>query len=613
VSWRRVSRWFQVNSLAPAWIPPRWRHPLVGYVLASVLTLLTITLEFAVFHVWLQMESVAGLFVFLLVLFVGLNLGAGPCLVSTVLGTFLLYYVVYPPQFSTTLKYVVDIVSDGVVLFGGLFVTYIATQRERERREAERERQRMQGALETLQAMVEALVQPPAPADGVGSAAATDRRIGEDLIGQRLAEVLAYTLECQQVSLHALEAETGALALLGNARRSPDQAQPWEEATHTRQLPSSVWQDTEVLERLHAGEIVRIEGREPQLPSEPGGPRSLASQRVPLLAIPLQRGATLLGVVTLEASGRLAHAPSEHLDQAPAIAHLGTLVLEWDRLVLEREVARAESLAQHKAKQQLARLLEIVSHELKTPLMGLLLGLQVVQQRLDRLVAHPTTPTAPPAAATATEAWAEADVGVGADGDLLASVQQHLRRVYRQGKRLERLVNELLESSRIETGHFELRRERTDLAPLVVATIEEVRALVPERTIDLHPLPAQPILVEADSERLGHVVTNYLSNALKYSAEGRPITVEVQVDDEAARVAVTDEGPGLPSSEQERIWQRFYRVQDIEVQSGSGVGFGLGLYLCKSIIERHGGQVSVESVEGQGSTFWFTLPLAGTP
>jgi signal transduction histidine kinase len=81
------------------------------------------------------------------------------------------------------------------------------------------------------------------------------------------------------------------------------------------------------------------------------------------------------------------------------------------------------------------------------------------------------------------------------------------------------------------------------------------------------------------------------------------------VDAQQARVWVRDEGPGLPPDEQEHIWERFHRAQGIEVQSGIGVGLGLGLHICRSIIEQHHGQVGVQSAPGQGSTFWFSLPL----
>ncbi|HEX6123196.1 MAG TPA: HAMP domain-containing sensor histidine kinase, partial [Ktedonobacterales bacterium] len=82
---------------------------------------------------------------------------------------------------------------------------------------------------------------------------------------------------------------------------------------------------------------------------------------------------------------------------------------------------------------------------------------------------------------------------------------------------------------------------------------------------------------------------------------------------QAVIVRVRDQGPGVPLTEQERIWERFHRVPGIEVQSGSGIGLGLGLYIARELIERHGGHVGIESRPGVGATFWFTLPLIAAP
>ena len=112
-----------------------------------------------------------------------------------------------------------------------------------------------------------------------------------------------------------------------------------------------------------------------------------------------------------------------------------------------------------------------------------------------------------------------------------------------------------------------------------------------------------------DAGRIKQVVNNYLTNALKYSPPGSPVEVGLRASDQQARVWVRDYGPGISPEEQQRIWSRFYRVKGIEVQSGSGVGLGVGLHICRTIIENHHGQVGVESAPGAGSTFWFILPL----
>ena len=105
----------------------------------------------------------------------------------------------------------------------------------------------------------------------------------------------------------------------------------------------------------------------------------------------------------------------------------------------------------------------------------------------------------------------------------------------------------------------------------------------------------------ADAERLGQVVTNFLTNALKYSREAAPVAVGVQMENQQGRVWVRDQGPGMGPLKQEQIWERFHRVPGIEIQSGSGIGLGLGLYISKTIIEHHHGQVGVESTPGQGA------------
>jgi signal transduction histidine kinase len=269
----------------------------------------------------------------------------------------------------------------------------------------------------------------------------------------------------------------------------------------------------------------------------------------------------------------------------------GITVLENTHLRQEREVALANELAEREANRQTEAFLGIASHELKTPLASVIMGLQLIQ-RHSRLSAS-SLPNA---------AGQQNKQPIGPPGAL--------ELVLNQAGRLNRLVNDLLETSRIQAGRMELRLQPADLATIVDETVKEHQQLAPERTIALHLPDGKPVPVQADTERIGQVVTNYLTNALKYSPEERPVEVGVQVENQQAYVWVRDHGPGIPPEEQSRIWERFHRVPGIEVQSGSGVGLGLGLYISKKIVERHDGQVGVQSAPGRGSTFWFTLPLS---
>jgi len=172
------------------------------------------------------------------------------------------------------------------------------------------------------------------------------------------------------------------------------------------------------------------------------------------------------------------------------------------------------------------------------------------------------------------------------------------------------LVVDLLDVSRIQAGRFDLRLTHFDLAAVVSEAVEEQRQIAPARDIRLQ-VPDRPrALVLADADRIRQVVTNYLTNALRYSRDDRPVDVRVRVQRGWARVGVRDEGPGLPRAKQQRIWERFHRAAGIPVVSGAGAGFGLGLHICKTIVEQHRGQIGLRSAPGRGSTFWFALAVA---
>ncbi len=268
-------------------------------------------------------------------------------------------------------------------------------------------------------------------------------------------------------------------------------------------------------------------------------------------------------------------------------AIIGGVVANTD--ITERKRLEEELRA---ANQQMDAFLAIASHELKTPVTILKLQVQLTQRRLQHL--------------TSSDAAL-----IAGQSEYLAPAQESITRIKQQVGRLERLINDLLEMSRIHSGKLELRPGPLDIGALIRQVAEDQQASS-SRAIHLH-LPARPLRpLVADAERIEQVLTNYLTNALKYSPADEPVDVGLEVEDQQVQVWVRDHGPGIPSAEQERIWERFHRVPGVETQSGSGIGLGLGLSICREIIERHHGQVGVHSIPGKGSTFWFTLPFAGT-
>src|SRR5215467_9935323 len=192
--------------------------------------------------------------------------------------------------------------------------------------------------------------------------------------------------------------------------------------------------------------------------------------------------------------------------------------------------------------------------------------------------------------------------------NLLTRLQDLLARAERQISAEMRLAGNLLEASRIKANKFELSLAWCNLVEIVRETVTNQQELAAQRTFE-QELPADELVaVVADADRIGQALTNYLSNALKFSPTSQPIKVYLEVSDTQARVSVQDKGSGIPASEESTIWEHFQ--QDHKQSVGSGGGLGLGLYITRAIIQQHQGQVGVKSHPGEGSTFWFTLPLA---
>jgi signal transduction histidine kinase len=185
------------------------------------------------------------------------------------------------------------------------------------------------------------------------------------------------------------------------------------------------------------------------------------------------------------------------------------------------------------------------------------------------------------------------------------TIRASMQVIEEESDRLAELIDNLLDASRLQAGQMALDKEEVDLERLATRLVEEFRTQTTLHALQLDFAPDFP-LIQADAKRLRQVLSNLISNAIKYSPQEGTITVSGRYDDQDVYLAVSDQGIGIPAGERDRIFDRFYRVES--ALSRRTQGAGLGLYLAKSVIEAHRGRIWVSSRPGQGSTFVFSLP-----
>ncbi|SOD13956.1 PAS domain-containing sensor histidine kinase [Pedobacter xixiisoli] len=176
-------------------------------------------------------------------------------------------------------------------------------------------------------------------------------------------------------------------------------------------------------------------------------------------------------------------------------------------------------------------------------------------------------------------------------------------RIQAQTKKMIAMVHDFLNLARIEHGKIQLHRQQFDLQPLVEEIAADAQLLTSIHTLELNNFAG--ISLYADRDKIGQVLINLVSNAVKYSPNGGPITIGCQNEMDKVRIYVSDQGMGISPVEQQRLFQRFYRSDNEKIRHVSG--FGIGLYLVSEILRQHNSQIRVESRENEGSTFFFEL------
>jgi PAS domain S-box-containing protein len=221
--------------------------------------------------------------------------------------------------------------------------------------------------------------------------------------------------------------------------------------------------------------------------------------------------------------------------------------------------------------------LSIASHELKTPLTSLKLQTQMRVRNLQRNELEKFTPE---------------------------NLYKHTTSDLMQLNRLSRLVDDMLDITRINTGKLTIQKEKTDLGLLVEDVVSRVNKDFQDNEIEITVSCPSPVIGNWDRFRLEQVVTNLVSNAVKYG-KSKPIEVFISCLENQAELIVKDQGPGVKPEDQQRIFERFERA----ISKSEISGLGLGLHIVKEIVDRHGGSVQIKSQMGQGSSFIVRLPL----
>jgi K+-sensing histidine kinase KdpD len=289
----------------------------------------------------------------------------------------------------------------------------------------------------------------------------------------------------------------------------------------------------------------------------------------PVLVAPITAGQRRIGV--LEAFA--AHRPifsTDDLALVQLLADQAAVVLESRALIDEASRVRAHEEAA-KLKEDFV---SAAAHDLKTPLTTLLGQAQILELRFGR---DPS----------------------------LAQHQPAMARIVREARRLSALVEDLLDASRVEEGRLEVRREPIDVAQVVRLVAERARVGHDRLVLDV----ADRLPGAYDRRRVEQLVDNLIENALKYSDGDSPVEVRAWKDEGAVHVTVKDHGIGIPPDDVVQVFDRFRRASNVDARRYAGIG--LGLYICRGIVQEHGGRIWVDSTVGEGSTFHVLLPDAG--
>jgi predicted ATPase/signal transduction histidine kinase len=335
-------------------------------------------------------------------------------------------------------------------------------------------------------------------------------------------------------------------------------------------LPASI---VSYVARTRSKVLLEDAAAEPRFASDPYIERSRPRS---VLCLPILRQAELVGLLYLENNLIAGAFRPDQLEVLDLLASQAAISLDHALLLSRERTAREQALEALRLREEF---LTVASHELRTPMASLTLTMQVMQGR-----ASPDAKPPPP-----------------------AEVRRLLDLAARQTERMNRLIDELFDVTRIHAGQLPLVRAQVELEALVRGVIERFAPDLEHARCPVTLAVDGPVQGEWDRTRIERVVENLLSNALKFG-DGKPIAIGLGLREGRARLTIEDAGIGIPAEEQAHVFERFGRAVSAEHYGG----LGLGLYICKQIVSAHGGTIAVESAPGTGARFTVELPCTAS-
>jgi signal transduction histidine kinase len=248
---------------------------------------------------------------------------------------------------------------------------------------------------------------------------------------------------------------------------------------------------------------------------------------------------------------------------------------KWVATTLEHEILRQKEIEVNNMKSEFV---SVASHQLRTPLTGI--------------------------------RWFGELLLKGKAGALTPDQKDFIQQMYDSNSRMINLVNDLLNVSRIETGKkFTIEKKPVDIVPIVASLFTELVALAAQHKVTMQRAPGFPadLTLNVDGEKIRQVLQNLLSNAVKYSKEGGVVIIGCDTSPKTKiTFSIKDSGLGIPAAQQSRMFEKFFRADNVKTKETDGTG--LGLYIAKAIVEGHGGTISFVSGQDKGTTFSFSLP-----